>query len=140
MELSVASQFTLRFAGSFAGGIFYKDDTFLLTGLYNQQVIMGGCVSTPPKAIRKHKKHVRRFGKRHMKISSSRDENKLSSDTGCVTDFAVSQYVQMDFENGKTAGAANSTYHLKQMQWHLSQVGFDGTSFILWLSEVEVCA
>ncbi|XP_021682276.2 uncharacterized protein LOC110666176 [Hevea brasiliensis] len=95
---------------------------------------MGGCVSTPPKRVKTvaRKKHLRRFGKRHVKISSSHDENKIvSGDTGCVTDFAVSQFVHVDFENGKTAsfrrsGASNSTYHLKQMQWHLSQVDFDG--------------
>ncbi|KAF2299407.1 hypothetical protein GH714_031853 [Hevea brasiliensis] len=34
-------------------------------------------------------------------MSSSHDANKIiSSDTGCVTDFAVSQFVHMDFENG----------------------------------------
>ncbi|XP_058009450.1 uncharacterized protein LOC110663730 isoform X2 [Hevea brasiliensis] len=94
---------------------------------------MGGCVSTstPPKRVKTHKKHLRRFGKHHVKMSSSHDANKIiSSDTGCVTDFAVSQFVHMDFENDKTSSrrsaASNSTYHLKQMQWHLSQVGIDG--------------
>ncbi|EEF32384.1 conserved hypothetical protein [Ricinus communis] len=95
---------------------------------------MGGCVSTsnPPRKVKIHKKHLRRFGKRHVKISSAHDgDNKGNVDAGHVTDFSVSQFVQMDFENGKTStcrrsGASNSTYHLTQLQWHLSQVDIDG--------------
>lgn len=133
----------LQFNSS-AESIFYKDDVFFSAGLYNQVVLMGGCMSTPPKRVKTRKKHLCRFGKRHVKISSFHDENKIiTSETGCVTDFAASQFVHKDFENGKIAsfrrsGASNSTYHLKQVQWHLSQVDGDGTYFIL--SRGKACA
>ncbi|KDP27187.1 hypothetical protein JCGZ_19886 [Jatropha curcas] len=94
---------------------------------------MGGCYSTPPKKIEVHKKkHHHRSGKRRVKIFRSHDgSKKRNGDTGRVTDFALSQFVHMDFDDGQTpsivkSSALNSAYHLTQMQWHLSQVNSDG--------------
>lgn len=102
-------------------------------------------MSTPPKRVKTRKKHLGRFGKRHVKISSFHDENKIiTSETGCVKDFAASQFVHKDFENGKIAsfrrsGASNSTYHLKQVQWHLSQVDGDGVcQEEVWFDSVSI--
>uniref|UniRef100_A0A2P2LK46 Uncharacterized protein n=1 Tax=Rhizophora mucronata TaxID=61149 RepID=A0A2P2LK46_RHIMU len=86
---------------------------------------MGGCVSMPPKKVRIHKKR-HRIGKRRVKIANSAHEKKRINDSRRVTDFAVSEFVHMDFENGATAtcrrsGVSNSTFHLTQLQWHLNQ-------------------
>lgn len=99
---------------------------------------MGSCVSTPPKKYKIRKKRLHRVGKRLVKISNAVHDGtkKRNSDAGCVTDFAVSQFVHVDFENGaatsfRKSGVSNSTFHLTQLQWHLSQVDSDGTSFLV---------
>ncbi|KAJ4826294.1 hypothetical protein Tsubulata_004045 [Turnera subulata] len=96
---------------------------------------MGGCVSKPPvgppskKLKTRTRKHRRRFGKRLVKISSAaHDAGKKGNDSGNLADFAMSQFVHMDFENGSTptcrkSGVSNSTIHVRQ--WHLSQVNSD---------------
>ncbi|CAK7322973.1 unnamed protein product [Dovyalis caffra] len=96
---------------------------------------MGSCVSTPPKAVRLHKKRHRK-GRHLVKISNTVQDGskKRISDAGCVADFAVSQFVHMDFDNGaatgcRKSGVSNSTFHLTQLQWHLSQVDSDGMFF-----------
>ncbi|XP_022961624.1 uncharacterized protein LOC111462340 [Cucurbita moschata] len=90
---------------------------------------MGGCVSTPSKEIRTRKKLHHQFGKYGRKISSSipRAIVKRKSNAGNrVTDYAVSEFVHMDFENGATttcrrSEVSNSTFHLTQLQWLHSQ-------------------
>lgn len=73
-----------------------------------------------------------------MKISSTVHDGskKVSGDAaGRVSDFAMSQFVHMDFENSATSagksGPLNSTYHVTQLQWHLSQVNSAGMSNLL---------
>ncbi|XP_022990718.1 uncharacterized protein LOC111487522 [Cucurbita maxima] len=90
---------------------------------------MGGCVSTPSKERRTRKKLHHQFGKYGRKISSSipRAIVKRKSNAGNrVTDYAVSEFVHMDFENGATttcrrSEVSNSTFHLTQLQWLHSQ-------------------
>lgn len=93
------------------------------------KAIMGGCVSTPSKNIKTRKKLHHQFGKYGRKISSSipRAIIKRKSNAGNrVTDYAVSEFVHMDFESGATttcrrSEVSNSTFHLTQLQWLHSQ-------------------
>lgn len=98
---------------------------------------MGSCVSTPPKKIKLHRRRHRK-GRHLVKISNTVQDGgkKRISDARCVKDFTVSQFVHMNFENGaatrcRKSGVSNSTFHLTQLQWHLSQVDSDGTFFHL---------
>lgn len=95
---------------------------------------MGGCVSVPSHAIKAPKKLRRRIvRRRRRKISSSaaNDINKLNNNGGMhVTDYSVSEYVHMDFENGaktkcRRSEVSNSAYHLTQLEWHHSQYDVD---------------
>lgn len=97
---------------------------------------MGGCVSTPSKKIRTRKKLHHQFGKYGKKISSSipRAIKKRKSSAGNrVTDYAVSEFVHLDFESGTTttcrrSEVSNSTFHLTQLQWLHSQ--YDGNGML----------
>ncbi|KAL5739122.1 hypothetical protein ACOSQ2_028302 [Xanthoceras sorbifolium] len=86
---------------------------------------MGSCVSTPARRVKRRRKHHKKSTKT---LQNTDGTKKRSSDAGSrVTDFAVSQYVHMDFEKGSTttcsrSEVSNSAFHLTQMEWHLSQV------------------
>ncbi|XP_022134254.1 uncharacterized protein LOC111006557 [Momordica charantia] len=108
---------------------------------------MGGCVSTPSKKIRTRKKLHHQFGKYGKKISSSipRAIKKRKSSAGNrVTDYAVSEFVHLDFESGTTttcrrSEVSNSTFHLTQLQWLHSQ--YDGNAIgqdEAWFDSVSV--
>ncbi|XP_061358091.1 protein ENHANCED DISEASE RESISTANCE 2-like [Gastrolobium bilobum] len=79
---------------------------------------MGGCVSVPSNTIKKRRKFHRRIIRRRRGKILNSDLNggkKRISDAGNhVTDYSVSEFVQMDFENG-------STFHLTQLEWHHSE-------------------
>lgn len=98
---------------------------------------MGGCVSTPARGPKPRRKYRHRFGKRHGKISTSITDGikKRNSDAGPhVTDFAVSEFVHMDFDKGATttcrrSEVSNSTFHLTQLQWYHSPIDANGISF-----------
>lgn len=101
---------------------------------------MGGCVSTPSKKIKLRRKRRQHINKRHGKINSSASDGtkKKNGDVGgaCLTDYAVSEFVRMDFENGETTTCRRSevskaTFHLTQLQWHRSQCDPNGVSFLL---------
>ncbi|KAL6291162.1 hypothetical protein ACE6H2_008672 [Prunus campanulata] len=97
---------------------------------------MAGCMSTPSKTIKSRKKHCQRVIKRHRKATCSASDGtkkrntsfkKINSDAGArVSDYAVSEYVHVDFENGaktthRRTKVSYSTFHLTQQQWHHSQ-------------------
>lgn len=106
------------------------ENLILFAGFCSEIVIMGTCASTPVHSIEVRRRRRRyRFSKWHRKVSNSFVDatKKRSHDSGpCVADFAVSQYVHMDFEKGSTAAGKrselpNTTFHLRQLQWHLSR-------------------
>ncbi|KAI3995459.1 hypothetical protein MKX01_006681 [Papaver californicum] len=91
---------------------------------------MGGCVSTPNRNLYKRKHHLPRSSKRHGgKYSNAVLEAPIKrlSDAGNITDFALSEFVHVDFEKGATttcrrSEVSNSSFHLTQLQWHHSQI------------------
>ncbi|XP_022774528.1 uncharacterized protein LOC111316716 isoform X3 [Durio zibethinus] len=89
---------------------------------------MGSCVSTPAKKIYTERRPRRWSRKYHRKVSGCiTDGTKKRTSDARVTDIAVSEYVHMDFEKGATttcrrSEVSNSTFHLTQLQWHLSQL------------------
>lgn len=98
-------------------------------------------MSVPSHAIKAPKKLRRRIvRRRRRKISSSaaNDINKLNNNGGMhVTDYSVSEYVHMDFENGaktkcRRSEVSNSAYHLTQLEWHHSQYDVDANGFFFF--------
>lgn len=94
---------------------------------------MGGCVSAHGGKNRVHRKYFRKHGKRRGKISASVHDvpMKRRSDTG-LTDFSVSEFMHLNFENGaattcKRSEVTNKNYHVTQMQWNHSQIDANGT-------------
>ncbi|KAK9116618.1 hypothetical protein Sjap_015565 [Stephania japonica] len=94
-------------------------------------MIMGGCVSTTSGngRVKSQRKHPRSSSKYRGKIPKPLPgtPKKRISDVEKVTDFAVSEFVRVDYENGATttctrSEVANSTFHLTQLQWHHSQI------------------
>lgn len=81
-----------------------------------------------PRKVKTRRKYHHRSGKRRLRISKTANDKKGNVDAGNMADFAMSQLVQMDFEDGgatatcRRSGVSNSTIHVRQLQWHLSQV------------------
>lgn len=100
---------------------------------------MGACVSVPAKRVKIRRKHRHRASKCLQKVTSSVPDvtkTKNGEKGSRVTDFsAVSEYVHMNFDKGSStcrrSELSNSTFHLTQMQWHLShQLDANGMFFI----------
>lgn len=93
---------------------------------------MGGCVSSQRKLSDKlHQKKQKRgrSGKCRSKISASMPDVPMKRmSNASVRDFAVSEYVHLDFEKGgakmmcKRAEMSNANFHLTQLQWNCSQI------------------
>ncbi|XP_022750680.1 uncharacterized protein LOC111299636 isoform X2 [Durio zibethinus] len=105
---------------------------------------MGSCLSIPAKRIQTQKRHRRRSRKCHGKVSGSiTDGTKKRNSDARVTDIAVSEYVHMDFEKGETttcrrSEVSNSTFHLTQLQWHLSQIDANACQEDAWFDSVSI--
>ncbi|PIA62892.1 hypothetical protein AQUCO_00200719v1 [Aquilegia coerulea] len=91
---------------------------------------MGGCVSTPNKRVKPHRRYPRPgIGRR--KVPSivpgfSGLPKKRKSNARKGTDFSLREFVHVNFENGETttcrrSEVSNSQFHLTQLQWHHSQ-------------------
>ncbi|KAE8709994.1 alpha-1,4 glucan phosphorylase L isozyme [Hibiscus syriacus] len=84
---------------------------------------MVSCVSMPAKGIttlRRHRRRSKKCGGKHADGVKKR-----------TSDACDSEYVHMDFEKGATttcrrSQVSNSTFHLTQLQWRLSQVDAKG--------------
>ncbi|XP_068656650.1 uncharacterized protein [Aristolochia californica] len=84
---------------------------------------MGGCVSAPRERPKSRRKYAHRSGKYRARKSTSIPDIPKSrlSDTGCITDFSVSEFVHLDFEKAATtrrgSEVSNMTFHVTQLQW-----------------------
>lgn len=96
-------------------------------------------MSVHSKAMKAPKKlHRRIIRRRRRKISNSvtNEIKKMHSNAGLkVTDYSVSEFVHMDFENGaktkcRRSEVSNSAYHLTQLEWHHSQYDADANCII----------
>ncbi|GLT27608.1 hypothetical protein SLA2020_025930 [Shorea laevis] len=93
---------------------------------------MGGCVSTQSGSPRPTRKYINRHRKCHGKIAASIPDipiKRLSDAGSRIRDFALSEYVHLDFERGaattcKRSEMSNKTFHLTQLQW--SQIDANG--------------
>lgn len=83
-------------------------------------------MSTHSKIIKTKKKYYRHSRKARTKLSTSTpDGTKKKGDA--LSDFAVSEFVRMNFDKGATttcmrSEVSNSAFHLTQMQWCHSQI------------------
>ncbi|XP_068655012.1 uncharacterized protein [Aristolochia californica] len=84
---------------------------------------MGACVSAPRERPKSRRKYAHRSGKYRSRKSTSIPDIPKSrlSDTGRMTDFSVSEFVQLDFEKAGTtrrgSEVSNMTFHVTQLQW-----------------------
>lgn len=89
---------------------------------------MGGCVSVQHKQPKLRKRYFLRSRKCRQKISSSIPDAPIVKDSvngNHLADFAVSEFVHLDFEKAGTRGrseVSNLTFHVTQLQWHHSQI------------------
>ncbi|KAJ6899812.1 hypothetical protein NC652_026072 [Populus alba x Populus x berolinensis] len=93
---------------------------------------MGGCVSTNNERIRTTRKHMRKSSKSSGKSSTCIADAPIQrlSDAG-ISDFALREFVRLDFEKGaattcKRSEVSNKTFHLTQLQWNHSQIDANG--------------
>ncbi|KAK8604335.1 hypothetical protein V6N13_099280 [Hibiscus sabdariffa] len=113
---------------------------------------MGGCVSVHGQKAqcRSHKRRFGRFYRRHGKITSSIPDvcvKRMSDDAGShMSDFAGSEYVHLDFEQGasttcncKRSEMSNMSFHLTQLQWNHSQMDANGRcQEEVWFDSVSI--
>lgn len=104
-------------------------------GCQKVEAIMGGCVSTTNGRIKSCRKHLHKSSKRCGKISTSIPDVPIKrlSDAG-IRDFALREFVHLDFENGaattcKRSEVSRKAFHLTQLQWNHSQIDANGTLF-----------
>ncbi|CAA7045525.1 unnamed protein product [Microthlaspi erraticum] len=93
---------------------------------------MGGCVSSQRKISNKLQQKKQKYGKSgkcRSKISASMPDVPMKRmSNASVRDFAMSEYVHLDFEKGaakmmcKRAEMSNSNFHVTQLQWNCSQI------------------
>ncbi|EOY01817.1 Uncharacterized protein TCM_011625 isoform 3 [Theobroma cacao] len=110
---------------------------------------MGSCISVHSENTRSkpYKRHFGRSRKRHGKIAASIPDGPMKrlSDAGSrMRDFAVSEYVHLDFEKGATTTCkrsemSNKTFHLTQLQWNHSQIDANGRcQEEVWFDSVSI--
>ncbi|OMO71928.1 hypothetical protein COLO4_27956 [Corchorus olitorius] len=112
---------------------------------------MGSCVSAHRGgngATSKRRRQFGRYRKRHGKIAASIPDvpamKRLSDAGNRVRDFAVSEYVHLDFEKGasttcKRSEINNMTFHLTQLQWNHSQIDANGRcQEEVWFDSVSI--
>ncbi|XP_015584480.2 uncharacterized protein LOC8289162 isoform X1 [Ricinus communis] len=106
---------------------------------------MGGCVSTANKKTRSHRKRHLKFTNHRGKISTSVPDvpMKRFSDAG-LGDFAVREFVHLDFEKGaattcRRSEATNKNIHHTQLQWNHSQIAGNGIcQEEVWFDSVSI--
>ncbi|KAF8399539.1 hypothetical protein HHK36_015406 [Tetracentron sinense] len=102
---------------------------------------MGGCVSAPNKRIKSLWKYCHRSCKCRRKKSTcvpDAPKKRNNNTRSHATDYAISEFVRVDFEKGATttcrrSEVSNLTFHLAQFQWHHSQTDANGAFLKLTL-------
>ncbi|KAF3772725.1 hypothetical protein EJ110_NYTH55854 [Nymphaea thermarum] len=86
---------------------------------------MGGCVSTSAKRKPRTRKYFIRSRNCRRKVTPSipdAPKPRVSDAMNPLTEFALSEFVQMDFEKNEAAHGrtevSNLTLHLTQLEWH----------------------
>ncbi|XP_020533616.1 uncharacterized protein LOC105630499 isoform X2 [Jatropha curcas] len=93
---------------------------------------MGGCVSTANARPRTHRKHHHKSSKRRGKIPTAISDVPIKRFSGSdIGDFAVSEFVHLDFEKGaattcRRSETTNKNFHVTQLQWNHSQIDAKG--------------
>ncbi|XP_014492892.1 uncharacterized protein LOC106755290 [Vigna radiata var. radiata] len=107
----------------------------MLAGLVKKiaSTTMGSCASNPNRKASGHKRRKHKSGKRRGNIPTSLPEmplKRVSNAGSLVGDFNLSDFVNLDFENGASAPCrrsevSNMKFHLTQLQYH-SQIDANG--------------
>ncbi|KOM45907.1 hypothetical protein LR48_Vigan06g121300 [Vigna angularis] len=112
----------------------------MLAGLVKKiaSTTMGSCASNPNRKASGHKRRKHKSGKRRGNIPTSLPEmplKRVSNAGSLVGDFNLSDFVNLDFENGASAPCrrsevSNMKFHLTQLQYH-SQIDANVMMFLM---------
>lgn len=94
---------------------------------------MGGCVSTSAKRKPRTRKYFIRSRNCRRKVAPSlppKPRVSVSDAMNPLTEFALSEFVQMDLDKNEAAHGrtevSNLTLHLTQLEWHSGQLDASG--------------
>lgn len=102
----------------------------MLAGLVKKfaSTTMGSCASRPNGKSNGQKRRNKKSGKRRGNIAATLPDmslKRVSNAGNRVGDFALSDFVHLDFEKGRRSEVSNMKFHLTQIQYH-SQIDANG--------------
>ncbi|THG02699.1 hypothetical protein TEA_003058 [Camellia sinensis var. sinensis] len=95
---------------------------------------MGGCASKPSRKIKTHKKYLKRYRRCGRKISTAvpiAPMERLSDAGNSLEDFAVSEFVRVDFEKGATTTCRRSEEFAKRKHGLTLTVRLEDSCYVL---------